>query len=167
MSNELYQLKEETKQNTKDIAAVVRTVDRLALIQENAEKSRIEDRDILRELAKNTQALEAKITEALHMANDVAKLKEDYRALSHDIKNHDNVITGLVPKIEQIIKNDVSQGEQLKVLNDWHKREREKDLIEVGGEQLKKKQWQVITAVGSACAAIAGFIAWCIGYFLR
>lgn len=165
--NELFRLKEDTKQNTKDISELTNVVTRLATIQENAEKQREEDRMLLRELAKNAESLDRKISEALHIVADVNKLKEDYRALNHDFKNHDNVIVGLVPKIEAIIKNDVRQAEQLDVLNKWHDREREKDLIAVGGEKLKQKQWKTITAVASAAAAVAGFVVWLAGFLFK
>lgn len=168
MTGELYQqIQEETKQNTKDINTLTRTVDRLALIQENSEKLREEDRKLLRELAKNAESLDRKISDALQVVNDVNKLKEDYRAMSHDIRNFENVQIGLTTKVDELVKSDATSNADIKNLKEWHDREREKDLLEAGGEKLKQKTWKTLTTIGGICMTIGGGVVWLFSFLFK
>lgn len=166
--DELFQqVQAETKQNTKDIGALVRVVDKLAFVQENAEKQRQEDRELLRELAKNAESLDRKISDTLQVVGEVNKLKEDYHAMSRDVRGLENIQNSLVPKIDELIKSDAASNAEIKNLKEWHDREREKDLIAVGGEKLKQKTWKTLTAIGSAGAAIGGTIGWLFSFMWK
>lgn len=157
---ELFQVKEETKQNTQDIHELTRVVDRLAVLQEQSEKSRIEDRTLLRDLAQAMQSLDKQVTEALHVAGEVRQLKEDYRVMHHDMNTIKGVQTGLASKVEQLVKNDTKQDGDIKYLKEWRGKERDEKLKEDGGEELKNKVWKIVTTVAGCTAAVTTFVIW-------
>lgn len=167
MANELYQVQEDTKQNTKDIAILTRTVDRLAVMYESTETTRGEDRELLRELAKTMVSLDKQVTEALHVTDQVRQLKEDMRVMKHDLDNVAGVQINLLPKFEDLTKNDVRQDADIKNLKEWHEHERIKRIKESGGEELKQKTWKTLTAVGAVCATIAGGVMYVANWLLK
>lgn len=160
MTGELYQIQEDTRANARDISALTNVVTRLATVQENAEKQRQEDRELLRELAKNAESLDRKISDALQVVGEVNKLKEDYHAMSRDVRNIENSYNSMSPKVDDLIKSDAASNAEIKSLKEWHDREREKDLIAAGGEKLKQKTWKTLTTIGGICMSIGAGVAW-------
>lgn len=166
-TNELYQVKEDTRQNSQDITKLTRVVDRLALMFENSEKIREEDRTLLRDMGKLTQTLSDRVSEVLHMATDVLQLKEDFRVARHDLNGAMQSIEGIVAKVEALGKNEVQQDADIKTLTAWHEREREKALKETGGEELKTKYWKTMTAIVGAIGSVGAVIVWFLGYMFK
>lgn len=162
-------LEPQVAKNTADIAAVTNTVTRLATVQENAEKQRIEDRDMLRKLVDRLTDVSEKMGVTVVMQANIERLVEmqgelkgDLRALRHDHNNTKQAAQGL-----PILGDKLSEAE------------RRVAALNVRGDALEGRiaaveAWRnkmdgaggAIKTIGSAMWAVFGAGVLALGYFV-
>ncbi len=150
---------QETRQNTKDIAALAATVDKLATVFQYAEKAHEEDRKDLKEITTELRTLNEKLSGMNGVQKELGALTGEVGKLRHDLKTAETVLQAVPLIKESLVSSSEKSDEQERRIDGLEKWKERTDGAAGAVRVIIHAIWAFVSIGG------LGFIGWIMGAF--